>query len=60
VTEILDQAPVIEQGTTRIAHRDSLEELLEQDLEKVALSNAVRWHIENRILRYANKTVIFE
>jgi formyltetrahydrofolate deformylase len=24
------------------------------------LSKAVRWHIENRILLYANKTVIFD
>jgi formyltetrahydrofolate deformylase len=26
----------------------------------VVLSRAVRWHIENRILLYGNKTVIFE
>jgi formyltetrahydrofolate deformylase len=31
-----------------------------RDLEKIVLSRAVRWHIENRILLYANKTVIFE
>ena len=52
----------IEQGVTRITHRDNLEDLVEkgQDLEKIVLSRAVRWHIENRILLYANKTVIFE
>ena len=48
----------------RYAHRtrDALEDLVEKgrDLEKVVLSRAVRWHIENRILLYANKTVIFE
>jgi formyltetrahydrofolate deformylase len=62
VTEILDEGPIIEQGVTRITHRDSLEDLVEKgrDLEKVVLSRAVRWHIENRILLYANKTVIFE
>jgi formyltetrahydrofolate deformylase len=27
---------------------------------KMVLSRAVRWHIENRILLYANKTLIFE
>jgi formyltetrahydrofolate deformylase len=39
-----------------------LEELVEKgrDLEKMVLSRAVRWHIENRILLYGNKTVIFE
>jgi formyltetrahydrofolate deformylase len=29
-------------------------------LEKVVLSRAVRWQIENRILLYGNKTVIFD
>jgi formyltetrahydrofolate deformylase len=62
VTEILDEGPIIEQGVSRITHRDNLEDLVEKgrDLEKVVLSRAVRWHIENRILLYANKTVIFE
>ena len=41
---------------------DSLDDLVEKgrDVEKVVLSHAVRWHIENRILLYGNKTVIFE
>jgi formyltetrahydrofolate deformylase len=62
VTEVLDDGPIIEQGVARISHRDSLEGLVEKgrDLEKVVLSRAVRWHIENRILLYGNKTVIFE
>jgi formyltetrahydrofolate deformylase len=62
VTEVLDDGPIIEQGVTRISHRDALEELVEKgrDLEKMVLSRAVRWHIENRILLYGNKTVIFE
>jgi formyltetrahydrofolate deformylase len=62
VTEILDEGPIIEQGVTRISHRDNLEDLVEKgrDLEKVVLSRAVRWHIENRILLYANKTIIFD
>ena len=30
------------------------------DLEKVVLSRAVRWHIDNRILVYGNKTVVFD
>jgi formyltetrahydrofolate deformylase len=62
VTEALDDGPIIEQGVERISHRDTLEYLVEKgrDLEKVVLSRAVRWHIENRILLYENKTVIFE
>jgi formyltetrahydrofolate deformylase len=62
VTGVLDDGPIIEQGVTRITHRDSLEDLVEKgrDLEKVVLSRGVRWHIENRILLYNNKTIIFE
>jgi formyltetrahydrofolate deformylase len=62
VTEVLDDGPIIEQGVARISHRDTLEDLVEKgrDMEKVVLSRAVRWHIENRILLYGNKTVIFE
>ena len=62
VTEVLDDGPIIEQEVTRISHRDDVEDLVQKgrDLEKVVLSRAVRWHIENRILAYANKTVIFD
>jgi formyltetrahydrofolate deformylase len=62
VTEALDDGPIIEQGVARISHRDALEDLVEKgrDQEKMVLSRAVRWHIENRILLYDNKTVIFE
>jgi formyltetrahydrofolate deformylase len=61
VTEVLDDGPIIEQDVIRISHRDSLEDLLQKgrDLEKVVLSRAVRWHIENRILLYGKKTVVF-
>jgi formyltetrahydrofolate deformylase len=61
VTEELDDGPIIEQDVIRISHRDSLEHLLQKgrDLEKVVLSRAVRWHIENRILMYGNKTAVF-
>jgi len=62
VTEVLDDGPIIEQGVVRISHKDEVEDLVEKgrDLEKMVLSRAVRWHIENRILLYDNKTVIFE
>jgi formyltetrahydrofolate deformylase len=62
VTEILDDGPIIEQDVARISHRDELNDLIQKgrDLEKVVLSRAVRWHIESRILLYANKTVIFD
>jgi formyltetrahydrofolate deformylase len=61
VTEVLDDGPIIEQDVIRISHRDALPDLLQKgrDLEKVVLSRAVRWHVENRILLYGNKTVVF-
>jgi formyltetrahydrofolate deformylase len=62
VTEVLDDGPIIEQDVVRISHRDSLDDLLQKgrDLEKVVLSRAVRWHIQNRVLLYGNKTVVFD
>ena len=62
VTEVLDDGPIIEQDVVRISHRDSLDDLLQKgrDLEKVVLSRGVRWHVENRVLLYGNKTVVFD
>ena len=62
VTEVLDDGPIIDQDVTRISHRDALEDLVQKgaDLEKIVLSRAVRWHIDNRVLVYANKTVVFD
>ncbi|CAB4243839.1 Formyltetrahydrofolate deformylase [Methylacidimicrobium sp. AP8] len=61
VTEILDDGPIIEQDVVRISHRDQVPDLVRkgQDLEKVVLSRAVRWQVENRILVYGRKTVVF-
>jgi formyltetrahydrofolate deformylase len=62
VTEALDDGPIIEQDVVRIYHRDSVEDLIQKgrDIEKVVLSRAVRWHVENRVLLYGNKTVVFQ
>jgi len=62
VTEVLDDGPIIEQDVVRISHRDSVEDLIQKgrDLEKVVLSRGVRWHIDNRVLLYGNKTVVFD
>jgi formyltetrahydrofolate deformylase len=62
VTEALDDGPIIEQDVMRISHRDSLEDLVQKgrDLEKIVLSRAAGWHLEHRVLLYANKTVVFD
>jgi len=62
VTEVLDDGPIIEQDVVRISHRDQVSDLVQKgrDLERIVLSRAVKWHLEHRILRYANKTVVFD
>jgi len=61
VTEVLDDGPIIEQDVVRISHRDDVDDLIRKgrDLERVVLSRAVGWHVENRVLVYGNKTVVF-
>ena len=62
VTSDLDEGPIIEQDVTRVSHRHSVEELIRKgrDLEKIVLARAVRWHLEDRVLVYGNKTVVFD
>jgi formyltetrahydrofolate deformylase len=61
-TAELDQGPIIEQATVRCAHRDGVNDLVRKgrDLEKQVLAAAVRWHLDDRVLTYAGKTVVFE
>ena len=60
-TTDLDEGPIIEQDVARTTHRDSIEDLVRKgrDLERTVLARAVRWHLEDRILVYRNKTVVF-
>ncbi len=62
VTQVLDDGPIIEQDVVRIYHSDTIDDLVQKgrDIERVVLSRAVRWHVENRILLYGNKTVVFQ
>jgi formyltetrahydrofolate deformylase len=61
VTATLDEGPIIEQDVVRVSHRDTVEDMLRKgrDLERVVLARAVHWHLENRVLVYQNKTVVF-
>ncbi len=61
-TKDLDEGPIIAQMVAPVSHRNNVEEMKRrgQELERQALANAVRWHIEGRILTYKNKTVIFD
>ena len=61
-TAILDDGPIIQQDVARVTHRHEINDLIRKgrDLEKGVLAQAVRWHLENRVLIYGNKTVVFD
>jgi formyltetrahydrofolate deformylase len=61
-TAVLDEGPIIQQDVARVTHRHSVDDLIRKgrDLEKVVLAQAVRWHLENRVLIYGRKTVVFD
>jgi len=61
-TSDLDEGPIIEQDVIRCSHRDSVSDLVRKgrDLEKTVLARAVRWHLNDRVLVYGNKTVVFD
>lgn len=62
VTADLDEGPIIEQDVVPCSHRDRVSDLVRKgrDLEKVVLARAVRCHLDDRVLSYGNKTVVFD
>lgn len=62
VTETLDEGPIIAQDVMHISHRDQVATLREKGkaIERTVLANAVRWHLEDRILVDAGKTIVFD
>lgn len=61
VTEDLDAGPIIDQDVVRISHRDEVHDLIRKgkDLERIVLARSVRLHLQNRVLVYGNRTVVF-
>ncbi len=61
-TPDLDQGPIICQEIAPVTHRYGVRDLIQEgkDLERIAFAKAVRLHLENRILVYNNKTVVFD
>jgi formyltetrahydrofolate deformylase len=61
-TRDLDEGPIIHQDVARVTHRHDVEDLVRKgrDLERLVLAQAVRWHLEGRVLVYGNKTVVFD
>ena len=61
VTAELDEGPIIAQAVMQVSHRDSVDDLVRKgrDLERGVLSNAVRSHLQDRVIVADNKTVVF-
>lgn len=61
VTEELDAGPIIEQEVARVRHHNTVSELVQigQDVEKVTLSKAIKYHLDRKVLPFRNKTIIF-
>ncbi|HNQ64897.1 MAG TPA: formyltetrahydrofolate deformylase [Smithella sp.] len=62
VTAQLDEGPIIAQDVVKISHRDTVTDIQRKskDLERIVLARALRLHLENRILVYGSKTIVFE
>ncbi|MGA2553417.1 MAG: formyltetrahydrofolate deformylase [Smithella sp.] len=62
VTEQLDEGPIIAQDVIKISHRDAVSDIQtkSKDLERIVLARALRLHLENKILVYGSKTIVFD
>jgi formyltetrahydrofolate deformylase len=61
VTSDLDEGPIIEQEIQRVDHTHLPDSLVAigRDTETVALSKALKYHLEHRVFINQDKTVIF-
>ena len=62
VTAELDAGPIINQDVAHISHRDGVDDMVRigREVERRVLAQAVRWHLEDRVLVDGNRTVVFE
>jgi formyltetrahydrofolate deformylase len=61
VTADLDEGPIIEQETQRVAHNLDADAFVRigKDIESLVLARAVRWHAEHRVMVSGLRTVVF-
>jgi len=61
VTAELDKGPIIEQDVERVNHENDVEELKQigKDIERVVLARAIRAELENRIIVFNGRTIVF-
>ncbi len=62
VTPALDEGPIIAQQVMPVSHRDDPSRLERRgrDLEAVVLAEAVRLHLEHRVIVYGRRTAVFD
>jgi formyltetrahydrofolate deformylase len=62
VTAELDAGPIINQDVARVSHGNNVADLVRigREVERRVLAQAVRWHLEDRVLVDGNRTVVFE
>jgi formyltetrahydrofolate deformylase len=61
VTEDLDEGPIIHQDVEPVSHADTPEDMVRKgrDIERRVLAEAVRLHLEERVLLDGGKTIVF-
>jgi formyltetrahydrofolate deformylase len=62
VTADLDAGPIINQDVAHVSHRHSIDDMVRigREVERRVLAQAVRWHLEDRVLVDGGRTVVFE
>lgn len=60
-TADLDEGPIIAQGVEGSSHEDTIEDLVRKgrDIERVTLAQAVRAHLDDKIIVYGHRTIVF-
>jgi formyltetrahydrofolate deformylase len=61
-TSVLDDGPIIAQDVIKVSHKDAVQDLVRRgrDLERLVLAQAVKAHLEDRVLVYGRRTVVFD
>jgi len=62
ITAELDAGPILNQDVAHISHRDGVDDMVRigREVERRVLAQAVRWHLEDRVLVHGIRTVVFE
>ncbi len=62
VTAELDSGPIIHQDVAHISHKDEVDDMIRigREVERRVLAQAVRWHLQDRVLLHGLRTVVFE